>query len=142
MRHTYTVSQRPAEDREVSAPIARDVRLRVRMLAVRTAEHLARTHQHAAAADILEKYLSVHGAEAEIMRVLGGIRLKQGRARDAVLLLERALARHFECEAATRAAKRSAEAVGEVEAPPGEDDAPADEDPRQLRMDLPINITA
>ena len=126
----------------MSAPIAKDVRLRVRMLAVRTAEHLARAHQHDAAADILEKYLTVHGAEAEIMRLLGGIRLSQGRARDAALLFERALARHFECEAARRAAKRAGESVEAAEAPPPEDEALAEEDPRQLRMDLPINITA
>jgi hypothetical protein len=138
MRHTCIVSQREQEAGKVSAPIARDVRFRVRMLAVRTAEHLARTHQYDAAADILENYLSVHGAEAEIMRLLGGIRLQQGRARDAAILLERALSRHFECEAVRRAARRAAEPA-ETEAAA---DAPAEEDPRQLRMDLPINITA
>jgi hypothetical protein len=78
------------------------VRARVRLLAVRTADHLARTQQYDAAAAILENYLTVHGPEAEIMRRLGAVRLRQGRARDAALLLERALARHFECNGAKR----------------------------------------
>jgi hypothetical protein len=103
LRHTADVSKEQAPGTEVNAPIARDVRARVRLLAVRTAEHLARTQQLDAAADILEKYLAVHGPEAEIMRLLGGMRLKQGRAREAALLLERALARHFECTHRTAA---------------------------------------
>lgn len=74
----------------------------MRLLAVRTAEHLARSQQLDAAALILENYLAVHGPEAEIMRLLGGLRLRQGRARDAALLLERALERHFECTATKR----------------------------------------
>ena len=85
------------------APVTRDVRARVRLLAVRTAEHLARTEQLEAAACILENYLVVHGAEAEILRLLGGLRLRQGQAREAALLLERALALHFECTAARHA---------------------------------------
>jgi hypothetical protein len=113
------------------------------MLATRTAEHLERTHQLDAAADILEKYLSVHGPEAEIMRLLGGMRLKQGRAREAALLLERALARHFECEAARRAVSRAAAGAEAAEEPAVDNDAVVDDDhPRQLRMDLPINLTA
>jgi hypothetical protein len=75
----------------------------VRLLAVRSAEHLDRSGRPDAAASILENYVAVHGAEAEILRLLGGLRLRQGRARDAVLLLERALALHFECTAARRA---------------------------------------
>lgn len=78
------------------------VRARVRLLAVRTADHLARTQQYDAAAAILENYLSIHGPEAEILRRLGAVRLRQGRPRDAALLLERALARHFECHRGKR----------------------------------------
>jgi len=85
----------------------------VRLLAVRTAEHLARSQQLDAAAHILENYLTVHGAEAEILRLLGGMRLRQGRARDAALLLERALEKHFECTAARRAAAAPAEQQNE-----------------------------
>ena len=143
MGHTLRRVEAQAGNTEVSAPIARDVRLRVRMLAVRTAEHLERTHQLDAAADILEKYLSVHGAEAEIMRLLGGMRLKQGRAREAALLLERALARHFDCEAARRVASRVGEGVEAAEDPPLDADTFVDDaDSRQLRMELPINLTA
>jgi hypothetical protein len=143
MRHTLRCVEAQTGNTEVNAPIAREVRLRVRMLAVRTAEHLERTHQLDAAADILEKYLSKHGAEAEIMRLLGGMRLKQGRAREAALLLERALARHFECDAARRAASRADECAETAEEPPVDNDTFVDEaDPRQLRMDLPINLTA
>src|SRR5262245_35493066 len=100
MRQTECVSM---ESPQVSEPVTRDVRARVRLLAVRTAEHLARSEQLEAAACILENYLVVHGAEAEILRLLGGLRLRQGRAREAALLLERALAQHFECAAAKRA---------------------------------------
>jgi len=91
------------QSEHVTEPIPKNVKARVRLLAVRTAEHLARSQQFDAAALILENYVTVHGAEAEILRLLGGVRLRQGRARDAALLLERALERHFECTAAKRA---------------------------------------
>jgi hypothetical protein len=68
----------------------------VRVLALRTAEHLARSRQLDAAARILENYIAVHGAEAEMLRRLGTVRLSQGRAREAAVLLERALGKHFE----------------------------------------------
>jgi hypothetical protein len=108
----------------VSEEITPKAKVRVRVLAMRTAEHLARTQQLDAAAHILENYLSVHGADAEILRTLGAIRLRQGRAGEAALLLERALARHFECTAARRGARAGSDAHE-----PAEDGTPAADSP-------------
>lgn len=101
MRQTACVSTESPQPSD--APVAREVRTRVRLLAVRSAKHLDRAGQIDAAASILENYLAVHGMEAEILRLLGSLRLRQGRARDAAVLLERALTLHFECTAAKRA---------------------------------------
>ena len=61
-----------SRSQHVTDPIPRNVRARVRLLAVRTAEHLARSQQLDAAAHILENYLTVHGAEAPVGRWLHG----------------------------------------------------------------------
>jgi hypothetical protein len=95
------------------------VRARVRLLAVKTADHLARSQQFDAAAAILENYVAVHGPEAEILRRLGGLRLRQGRPQEAATLLERALMKHFECGAAKRAGARDTQEQG-GDAQPGE----------------------
>ena len=120
----------------MNAPVATDVRARVRMLAVRTAEHLARTQQLDAAADILEKYIAVHGPEAEIMRLLGGIRLKQGRAREAALLLERALARHFECAQAQRPLRTEGDNLQPAQSTPADTGQALTDVDRQTGLDL------
>jgi hypothetical protein len=113
---------RSALSEHVTDQIPGNVKARVRLLAVRTAQHLARSQQLDAAARILENYLTVHGAEAEILRLLGGLRLRQGRARDAALLLERALEKHFECTAAKRVpAAPAAETDAQGENEPGAD---------------------
>jgi uncharacterized protein HemY len=98
----------------------------VRLLAVRSAEHLDRAGQLDAAASILENYLAVHGMEAEILRLLGSLRLRQGRARDASVLLERALTLHFECTATRRA---PAAPDADQEQPQAADQDHADEQP-------------
>ena len=65
---------------------------RVRRLAINAADHLVRKGRLDAAASILENYLSAHPENPDVMRLLGRIRLKEGRPDLATPLLQRALA--------------------------------------------------
>lgn len=64
---------------------------RVRRLAINAADHLVDKGRLDAAASILENYLSAHPQNPEILRRLGRIRLEQGRADEAMTLLQSAL---------------------------------------------------
>ncbi len=67
---------------------------RVRRLAVNAADHLIGKKRYEAAASILENFLNGNPeapGHAEVLRLLGKVRLAQGQAQAAARLFERAL---------------------------------------------------
>ncbi len=67
---------------------------RVRRLAVNAADHLIGKKRYEAAASILENFLNGHpesSGHAEVLRLLGKVRLAQGQPQAAARMFERAL---------------------------------------------------